>query len=294
MAGYACIRNYADGSGAQDVKIYLPKFEPNRKGGGWTFQSNLYKTAKEYMTTDYSEADIYFIAGASMLDKEEVRQAKSDGKKIVLRVDNMPRNSRNRNSGSSRLKLYSELADLVIYQSEWAKNFLEPFLGVSGPVILNGVDTSIFNAENRVAPDNSYLYVRSSRDEGKQWIMAWYWFAEWNNKWEDLATYPVLEIVGQFSPDNIEYKFDFFNGEQFRFMGVQKNMADIYKRNRYFLYSYTNDACSNTLIEARASGCEIIDVYGMLSTGGAPEIMALEDLSLERMGKEYLEAMSGL
>lgn len=286
MAGYACIRNYADGSGVQDVKIYLPKFEPNRKGGGWTFQSNLYKTAKEYMTTDYSEADIYFIAGASMLDKEEVRQAKSDGKKIVLRVDNMPRNSRNRNSGSSRLKLYSELADLVIYQSEWAKNFLKPFLKVGGPVILNGVDTELYNSDNRRAPEDSYLYVRSSRDEGKQWIMAWYWFV--NNP-------GTLEIVGQFSLENLEYKFDFYNGERFRFMGVQKNMMEIYKRNKYFLYTYLNDACSNTLLEARASGCEIIDVYGMLSTGGAPEIMALEDLSLERMGKEYLEAIwSGL
>ncbi len=92
----------------------------------------------------------------------------------------------------------------------------------------------------------------------------------------------------------MEYNFDFYNGERFRYMGEQTNMADVYRRNKYFLYTYLNDACSNTLLEARASGCEIVDVYGMLQTGGAPEIMACEDISLERMIKQYKEEMEKL
>ncbi len=267
------------------MKIYIAKYEPGRTGGGWTWQNNFVKAIGEDFTTSYEEADIYIIAGASMVDKEEVRQAKADGKKIVLRADNMPRNSRNRNSGSSRLKLFAELADLVIYQSQWAKDFLMPFLGVDGQVILNGVDTEIFNPKYRINSDDSYLYCRSSRDEGKQWIMAWYWFV--NNP-------GILEIVGQFSNENFDYNFDFFNNERYRFMGVLEDMSGAYLRNKYFLYTYLNDACSNTLLEARASGCEIIDVYGMLKTGGAPEIIALEDLSLERMGREYKEALEKL
>lgn len=280
------------------MRIHIAKFEPDRTGGGWAWQNNFTKLVKH---SNYKDADIYMIAGASMVDKEEVRKAKSDGKKIVLRVDNMPRNSRNRNSGSSRLKLYAELSDLVIYQSQWARSFLYPFLQVDGPVILNGVDTNMFNDHKRVAPDNTYLYVRSSRDEGKQWIMAWYWFVEENNRWtnnrsdSDLVTIdPILEIVGKFSDENFDYNFDFFNGEKYRFMGTQNHMIDVYRRNKYFLYTYLNDACSNTLIEAKASGCEIIDVYGMLQTGGAPEIMELEDLSLERMVNEYQRELSRL
>jgi len=69
-------------------------------------------------------------------------------------------------------------------------------------------------------------------------------------------------------------------------------MVDIFKRNRYFLYTYLNDACSNTLLEAKASGCEIVDVFGMLKTGGAPEIMACKDISLERMIREYKEVLA--
>jgi glycosyltransferase involved in cell wall biosynthesis len=182
------------------------------------------------------------------------------------------------------MKAFCELADLVIYQSEWARNFLMPFTGKDGKVILNGVDTARF-CQRGTPPDDSYLYVRSSRDEGKQWVMAWYWFV--NNP-------GVLEIVGKFSGENLDWGFDFFNGERFRFMGEQTYMPDVYNRNRYFLYTYLNDACSNTLLEARASGCEIVDVYGMLQTGGAPEIMACEDISVERMISDYREAIESL
>lgn len=264
------------------MRVHVAKYEPDRKGGGWTFQKNLTKYIPQ---SSYEEADIYFIAGPSMLERADVDKAKADGKKIVVRLDNAPRNSRNRNSGMSRLKYFTDNADLVIYQSKWARDFLSPFTQKDGPVILNGVDTNTYNPDNRVDTPDSYLYARSSRDEGKQWILAWYWFVNCTG---------ILEIAGEFSPDNLTYNFDFFNNERYVFVGVQPNLVDSYKRNRYFLYSYSNDACSNTLIEARACGCEIIDVFGMLKTGGAPEIMELKDLSAERMAKEYEQAIRSI
>lgn len=255
------------------MKIHQAKYDPSRTGGGWTF-ARYFNDA--FGQSSYEECDIFFITSASMVQRSEVEQAKTDGKKIVLRIDNAIRNSRNRNTGMTRLKDFCRLADLVIYQSEWARNFLVPFTFKDGAVILNGVDTKRFHPATPI--EDSYLYVRSSRDEGKQWIMAWYWFV---NK------IGHLDIVGKFSSENMEYNFDFYNNEQFTFLGEQSDMAPIYRRNKYFLYTYLNDACSNTLLEAIASGCEIIDVYGMLKTGGAPEIMACEDISVERMIREY-------
>ena len=261
--------------------IHIFNYEPNRTGGGWTQARYLYEGLN---CVGYDEADTVLVTGATMASHDEVEQAKRDGKKIVLRVDNAVRDSRNRGTGMSRLKAFADVADLVIYQSEWARNFLKPFTGKDGVVILNGVDTAKF-CQRGTPPDDSYLYVRSSRDEGKQWIMAWYWFV--NNT-------GTLDIVGKFSHENLQYKFDFFNGERFKFLGEQTNMPEVYNRCKYFLYTYLNDACSNTLLEARASGCEIIDVYGMLKTGGASEIMACEDISIERMLDEYREAIDGL
>lgn len=267
------------------AKIHIFNYEPDRTGGGWTAARYL---AEGLGNVLYHEADVILITGPTMATHDQVDQAKQDGKKIVFRCDNAVRDSRNRGTGMSRMKAFCDKADLVIYQSDWARRFLMPFTKRDGTVILNGVDLNRFKSVDNSRSDDTYLYVRSSRDEGKQWIMAWYWFAELNNPDAN------LDIVGKFSRENMEYNFDFFNGESYTFWGEQKNMADFYRKNKYFLYTYTNDACSNTLLEARASGCEIIDVYGMLKTGGAPEIMACEDISIERMLKEYKEAISRL
>ena len=262
------------------MNIHIANYEPDRNGGGWTFARYF---ASHFGQSNYEDADIYFITSASMVQRDEVKQAKADGKKIVLRCDNAIRNSRNRNTGMTRLYDFAQWADLIIYQSEWAKRFLMPFLNKDGAVILNGVDTKRYYPVDKT--EGSYLYVRSSRDEGKQWIMAWYWFV--NNP-------GFLSIVGKFSPENTEYNFDFFNGERFRFYGEQSpnDVGQFMRWHKYFLYTYLNDACSNTLLEARASGCEIVDVYGMLKTGGAPEIMACKDISIERCMREYEVALS--
>ena len=264
------------------MKSHILNYEPDRIGGGWSQARYLYNGLGG---ASYEQSEVVIITGPTMATHDQVRQAKQDGKKIVFRVDNAVRDSRNRGTGMTRMKAFCDAADLVIYQSEWAKKFLMPFTGKDGVVILNGVDTKKFAPSSRGQAGDTYLYVRSSRDEGKQWIMAWYWFI--NHPGE-------LRIVGKFSHENIDWNFDFYNNEHFLFLGEQRDMASIYRDSKYFLYTYLNDACSNTLLEAKASGCEIIDVYGMLKTGGAPEIMACEDISVERMIKEYKEAISVL
>jgi glycosyltransferase involved in cell wall biosynthesis len=261
------------------MNVHIANYEPDRIGGGWTAARYLYEGLG---SVAYAEADTYLICGPTMVSRNEVAQAKLDNKKIILRLDNAVRDSRNRGTGMSRIRDFCELADAVIYQSQWAKDFLMPFTHTDGPVILNGVDTKRFNSQDRTAPDDSYLFARSSRDEGKGWVMAWYWFV--NNPGQ-------IEIAGKFSSDNLDWGFDFYNEERWKFSGFIQDMVPIYKRNKYFLYTYLNDACSNTLLEARASGCEIVDVYGMLQTGGAPEIMACQDISVDRMIREYQEVI---
>ncbi len=253
--------------------IHIANYEP-RIGGGWTAARYLF----EAFGGAYEQSHTYLIAGPSMVSYQDVEKARADGKRIVLRVDNALLPSRNRNTGMSRLTTFASMADIVIYQSEWAKDYMLPFTMKNGPVILNGVDTSVF----RPGPKSEdSLYVRSSRASEKGWEMSRYWYSRNQTS--------LLNIVGKFSHENIEYNFDFIGDEKIRFWGEQPRdvIASIMSRSKYFLYSYFMDACSNTLLEARASGCEIIDVYGMLQTGGAPEIMQLEDISVERMIREY-------
>lgn len=285
------------------MKIYIANLELGRIGGGWSFQDSFYNGMADLVTTEYAEADIYFITSPSMVQRDEVQKAKQDGKKVVLRLDNAVRNSRNRNTGMSRMKDFAEWADLIIYQSNWAKDYLMPFLGRAGEVILNGIDTTAFRPGSQPGDEDTVLYSRFNRDETKNFEVARYWFSRYAND------HPKANLiaVGQFGEEIRSANFDFYNGEQFRYLGVlpKQEMADLYRQCGKFLYTYFNDACSNTLIEALCSGCEIVGDSYYRKTGGAAEIMAVfkkaGDLekarrffSIERMCLQYKEAIGGI
>lgn len=284
------------------MKINIAKYDENALGGGWSWVRNFSKIMSENIS-DYDSSDIYLIPSASMVSREEVIKAKDDGKKIILRCDNIIRNSRNRNTGMTRMRDFSQLADLVVFQSMFALDLLRPYLYPdnsklkSVAVIHNSVDQSIFNAHNRQdnTTDKRYLYSKYSSDETKNWEMARLAFQEIKDSTK------TLTLAGRFGGNLEEYNFDFYMGERVNHVGLINSpeaMATVYKNCDVFLYSYFNDACSNTLIEALSCGLDIKDCYGMLNTGGAPEIMKhAHDISyfgLPRMAGEYYEAIACL
>ncbi|MHA1225153.1 MAG: hypothetical protein ACTSR2_00520 [Candidatus Hodarchaeales archaeon] len=280
------------------MKIYIPQRAKYGIGGGWTFTRNIQKAlgGKVQFVNSLEDCDIYFIPGSTLAERNEVKKVKGLKKKIVLRIDNVPRNSRNRNTGTFRLYDYSQLADEVIYQSEWARRWIYPFIKREGVIILNGTDETIFKPEGPKIPKEGnpqYLYSRYNRDETKRWERAWYDFQK--IYYENPEAH--LWIVGRFSPEQEKYHFDFFGGaeKRYRYFGVVKSpeeMAMIYRGADYLLYTYEMDACSNVLVEAIMCGMKIIlRTDGM---GSAWEIMKApkEQLTLKFMGERYLEVFN--
>ncbi len=170
-------------------------------------------------------------------------------------------------------------------------------------MILNGIDTETFKPGSQPGDPDSILYSRFNRDETKNYEVARYWFSRYANSNRNAYLY----ITGQFGEEIRDANFDFYNGEQFRYLGVlsKKEMATFYQVCGKYLYTYFNDACSNTLIEALCSGCEIVGDEYYRKTGGASEIMAVfkkagslekarRFFSNERMVMQYKEAMENL
>jgi glycosyltransferase involved in cell wall biosynthesis len=187
------------------------------------------------------------------------------------------------------------MADAVIYQSQWSRSYLSPFLKKDGPVILNGCDTSIFNKnglKKSYSGDPVYLYSRYNKDETKRWEEAWFRYQNVHRQ----TPKAQLIIVGNYSNEQVEYNFDFFNGENIQYEGVvsdPEEMAQIYRGSDYFMMTYYNDACSNTLIEAICCGMSVV----MTSlTGGTPEILQSDPshFTLERMAKDYMEVFNNV
>ena len=275
------------------MKIYVPQKASNGIGGGWTFTRNLANAlgGKVDFVSNFIHSDIYFIPGCTLAQRDEAKKAKEKGKKVVLRVDNVPRNSRNRNTSTSRLYDFAQLADVVIYQSNWAKDWVKPFIKRDGVVILNGADEKIFKPEGdkiEKQGDPQWLYSRHNRDETKRWEETWYYF----QKAFYLNPNVHLWVAGQFSDRNREYNFDFFGGaeKRYKYWGIvisREEMAKLYRSADFLYVPYFMDACSNTVVEARLSGLKVM--FNEEQGGGTKEIMeaSLEELTLGSMGEKY-------
>lgn len=276
-------------------KIHLLNESKQGIGGGWTFLRNFriglsrLEDAPYGFVGRWQDADIVLLPGATMASRETVKAVVANKKKLILRVDNALRNSRNRNTGMSRMGDFGRMADIIVWQSRWAADYLEGFIGnPNGAIIYNGIDTRIFNPDGLkydFRGDSVYLYSRYSRDETKRWEQAWWEYQMIQREKPDA----LLVIIGRFSQQLLEYGFDFFMNERFQYMGVIDNpreMAKIYRGCNYLLAVYSNDCYSNTYQEAMACGVRLVRVN---ESGGTPELIKVGVRSCEDMVKDYLE-----
>ena len=88
------------------MKIFTPVMKDSISGG-FSWRMNFIKgvQGKAEIVDCIDDCDIFLISGVTMIDKSDFNRAKELGKKIVLRVDNVPRKSRNKRcSPHERLK----------------------------------------------------------------------------------------------------------------------------------------------------------------------------------------------
>jgi len=282
------------------MKIYFPNSSKQDLGGGWTFRRNLLKGLGKKITVvdNWKDCDIVMITGVTMTDRTEMENAKEAGKKIVLRIDNLPKDSRNRGTSFSRMRDFGKLADYIVYQSGWSMNYVGSWLrdkikakaalcGNCNTIIYNGVDTKIFNYNDDPHDrGDTYLIVQYNRDENKRIPEALYHFHLVSRKYPNA----VLKIVGKFSPEVINYNFDFFSDEKVEYHGIiddPKEMAKIMKTCKYFYFPAFLDSCSNTLAEAMACSCTPLLVN---DEGGSREVMEQNVFGvkpIEEMADDY-------
>lgn len=288
------------------MRIHVLNESKQGLGGGWSFIRNFKKGMTAHglqlfkrgcalkkvpvFVDDWRDADIVFIPSATMATRDTVSIIKGAGKKIVVRLDNLPRNSRNRGAGTSRLFDITQMADMVIYQSQWAREYLMPFVKRYGEVIYNGVDTEIFNPNGEwlsyKPTDVTVLYSRYNRDETKGWERAWYEYQMIDRKCREEAKTCSLVLMGRFSDEIRQYNFDFYNGEEFTYIGVieePESIANVMRGCDILLAPYFNDCYSNTIQEALACGLELqVDM-----SGGTPELLKNGVIDLETMVINY-------
>lgn len=277
------------------MKIHIANDSRQTHGGGWSFIDYF---TKGIQTVDYNSADIVFIPSASMIRPEVAEQAKADGKKVVLRVDNALKHSRNGGKGMARMQRIANIADLVIYQCKWAKEYLHEYLNEPrSRVIYNGIDLDIFKPEgtHTFVGEPIYLYSSAAKNETKRWEWAWWRYQQYYKE----QPHATLLITGNVSTPVRENNFDFFNGENYHYLGMiadKHKMAEIYRSCNYLFAVYENDCYSNTYLEALACGVKLVDIH---MSGGTPELLdnwakGREYNGIERMKNDYIKALEDL
>lgn len=276
------------------MKIYAPAKTESGVNGGLTFLRNLKKGLADrcYFVDSWQEADIFFITSVTIVSLGEVIEAKKQGKTIIFRVDNIPRASRNRRlrpKPAERMIEIGKLADAVIYQSEWAKNYCSPLCG-DGTIIYNGVDQSLFYPDLDKQDSNKYLFLYHCKNELKQFWLAHYYFQLAHRQNKNAEFYFINQFPGSEEELLQTNDYDFFAGEQYTRLPTIDDpikIASLMRECKYLIFPSTLDAAPNTVLEARASGMEIIGA-ATEELAGTRELLNPDlDISLGRMADEY-------
>jgi len=239
------------------LKIRFENVNLKSSTGPNSFGKKLYKyfylAGHHVVERDY-DAALCFIEDHSGLPSENLYQ-RLDG--IYFNTD-FDYNQQNFNI----LKTYKK-AKGIIFQSEFSKKLVSTFFGEhnNSTVIHNGADISLINA---IVPiENSTL---------NKYENVWSCAATWrphkrlkeNIRYflEHKAENDCLVIAGipdyHFKDPNIFYVGDV----------PYEKLLSLYKRSKHFIHLGWLDNCPNVVIDARASGCEII----CSSDGGTQEI----------------------
>lgn len=273
------------------MKIYCPNIKEGGIGGGWTFLRNFRNglRARVQFVNKWEDCDVFFITSVTLTNPTELYDAHKAGKKIVLRVDNVPRKSRNRRSSPhERLKEFAGLSDVVVYQSQWAKDYCYPLCG-DGPIIYNGVDTHLFTPKMNLRPDHPrWLFAYHGKNEHKGFATAHYLFQQQHRKDPSSEFYFIYDF-GKELEELKNAKFDFWQGEKWVHLEKAESpedMVEIMQSCTHFVYPSICDASPNVVLEARACGLEVVGAAPR-DMSGTQELLDLEDISVERMCDEY-------
>lgn len=266
------------------MKLYIANDSQQSIGGGWTFIRNFTRgIGSKVQIVGYADKpNIALIPASTMTDYNKIKHLKDQGVKVVLRVNGIPEDTRNRGTGYSRMKAISSLADKIIFQSHFSKirfcyayQISKEDIDKRSTIIHNGVDTNVFNPEGsryKWGKEVKFLYVQFNRHENKRFQEAREIFRHYKGDKE-------LVIVGRFSQETIEYKFDLYPHEKYRYIPTiedPRELAKIMRSCNILLFPAFLDNMPNTVLEARACGLPTI----LHSYGGGIEGYTFENIFL--------------
>ncbi len=219
-----------------------------------------------------ARSNVILISGASRsavtaekIKFEDIARFKKQGKKIVYRLDSLGQLSAGRSDMDHLQLRLAELADAVVFQSEFCRNSFakqgcKPRKSI---VILNGTDLDVF----KHAPEP--LLTEKIK------VLCCSWSSNLRKGFEQMVELSKLAnvaitFVGRWCeqlpmPKNIIARQPL----------VHKELAQAYANSNFLFFPARGEACPNTVVEALACGKPVL----YRRSGGTPEVV--KDFGIE-------------
>lgn len=251
------------------VLFYSP-ITNNPYGGGNQFLRALrdYFISQGIYTNNTSEADVILVNSKELPFPEELEKWKEQGKRIVHRVDGvfqLYRNSNYKYLDDEVHKFAMYAADGVIFQSRWSYNAHVNYGFVTDAI----ADLAII--PNAAGPEFRPLVEQEShrRLDDKVYIFACSWSDNTKKGFKYLS---YLDTHLDFSRFNLTFvgrsPVEFNHIVHVPPMST-KDIADYMRRTDFFFTGSEFETCSNSVLEAMASGLPVVSLY----SGANPEII---------------------
>lgn len=286
--------------------IYVPSSKRDGIGGGLTFTRH-FKTIAEKLghrvidCPAHARWEVCLVTAPTLVTRGEFRTALQFPGKVVLRVDGVPEDWRNKGTGWPRLRDFAKYADEIVYQSQFIRDTVGRFIKrEEGKIIYNGTDTKTFRKKGAKFDkfgNPSIIHVNYRKDPNKRWDEVIVKFREFKL---DNPT-ATITFVGNYPEKIKEYHFGMLDYEcrkDWQYLGIIKNrqeLAKILRSGDFFAWPSFADPMPNTLLEALHCGLKPVWTCDYGSTN---EIINLFesgfDFGRERMVKEYLALFESL
>lgn len=197
----------------------------------------------------------------------------------ILRLDGIYFNTKfDWQSQNKNIKRTYDNVEGIVFQSEFAKKEIFEFFGPhdNATVIQNGADIDYINtvqpAQNKILDSFENVWASSAtwRPHKRLKENVDYFLEHSTDK-------DCLVIAGKRFPD-VDYSKVLQSDRVFYVDQIpSETLFSLYKRSKYFLHLAWLDHCPNVVVDALASGCQII----CSSTGGTKEIAGKDAILIE-------------
>lgn len=246
------------------MKIHIIyEFREGPWGGGNTFLKNLrrYLQEKGKYSDDPNDADVLLVNSHHDLPVALRLKSAHPGKILVHRIDGPISCVRKRNRLIDAMihRFNKDCADATIFQSQFSRK-----RNVELGYLPQEQETTIYNS-----PDKGIFRKKRSGTGKKVRLITTSWSPNWK---KGFKTYDYLDRNLDFS----RYEYVFVGNSPIRFKNIRmipplpsRDLAAELRKADVFITASESDPCSNSLIEALASGLPAV----ALADGGHPEIV---------------------